>query len=114
MQRFMLLTCGKASDWRELSPGESQRIMEESIAFHDALRQGRWFASGSAFAGGGYEIKASACGITASGPYSESQEAPSGYLILRAENMGQALDLARGCPGLKRGDTIQVFELVHD
>ena len=35
---------------------------------------------------------------------------PTGYSILRADDLAAALELARGCPQLAAGGTVEVYE----
>ena len=34
------------------------------------------------------------------GPFSETKEIVGGYIMIRAENLDQAVEIARDCPGL--------------
>jgi len=42
------------------------------------------------------------------GPYSESKEIVGGYVIVAADNLSHAVELARDCPGLDYRMTVEV------
>jgi hypothetical protein len=48
--------------------------------------------------------------IAADGSVSDDPSGPSGYSIIKADSIDQAVELATGCPVLAGGATIQVVE----
>jgi len=42
-----------------------------------------------------------------------STDALSGYVVVSAESLGAAAELAQGCPGLKSGGRVEVGEVVQ-
>jgi hypothetical protein len=51
-------------------------------------------------------------GIVSDGPFSEIKEFISGYTIIKAENLEGAVEIAKGCPGLKVGGSVEVRQIV--
>lgn len=50
---------------------------------------------------------------SADGPFVETKELIGGYMILDAESLEQAIEIARGCPGLVRpGSGVEVREII--
>ena len=48
----------------------------------------------------------------ADGPFVEVKELVGGYMIVSAESLEQAIEVARGCPGLVRpGSGVEVIEI---
>jgi hypothetical protein len=45
------------------------------------------------------------------GPYAEAKEVVAGYVMIRAANLDAAADIAKGCPGLAIGLTVEVRPL---
>ena len=45
------------------------------------------------------------------GPFAESKEIVGGYVLIAADNYAQAVEIARGCPGLDRGTKVEVREV---
>ncbi|WP_211348594.1 YciI family protein [Sphingobacterium yanglingense] len=46
------------------------------------------------------------------GPYIETKECVSGYYFILAKDLKQAKELARGCPDLANGATIEIREVI--
>jgi hypothetical protein len=46
------------------------------------------------------------------GPYAEAKEVVGGYVVIKAANLDTAAEIARGCPGLSVGLTVEVRELL--
>lgn len=46
------------------------------------------------------------------GPYAEGKEVVAGYLMIRAASLAAATAVAKGCPGLATGLTVEVRPLV--
>ncbi|HSQ44517.1 MAG TPA: YciI family protein [Ginsengibacter sp.] len=49
--------------------------------------------------------------IITDGPYSEIKESIGGYSIVKANSLEEAAELAKGCPGLTVGGTVEVREI---
>lgn len=47
------------------------------------------------------------------GPYAEGKEVVAGYLMIRAASLAAATEIAKGCPGLATGLTVEVRPLVN-
>ena len=45
------------------------------------------------------------------GPFAEAKEIIGGYVMVTAANYAQAVELARGCPGLDMGTIVEVREV---
>jgi hypothetical protein len=68
-----------------------------------------WFGRlGGALVDGGNP--ASRTKTIAAGDVSDDPDGPSGYSIIKADSLDQAVELAKGCPVLQGGSTIQVVE----
>lgn len=49
------------------------------------------------------------------GPFVESKELIGGYMIVEADSLEQAIEIASGCPGLVRpGSGVDVREIFHN
>ncbi|MFH1498752.1 MAG: YciI family protein [Verrucomicrobiota bacterium] len=51
-------------------------------------------------------------GRVTDGPYAETKEVVGGYVIVRADSLDHAAEIARGCPGLDIGLTVEVRALL--
>src|SRR5687767_1051528 len=102
MTRYLILMRGSAQDWKRLSPEEMQTIMERYHGFVDELKARGRFHGGSALTGEG-DLLASQ-----DGPFAESKEAMTGYLLFDAESKEEALGVAKKCPALTHGETVEL------
>jgi hypothetical protein len=85
------------------SPEDTARVMK---AWTD------WFGVlGPAVADGGNPAGATKR-ITPGGAVSDDPSGPSGYSILEAGSLDEAVRLAKGCPVLVGGGSIQVAEII--
>ena len=46
--------------------------------------------------------------IVTDGPFAESKEAIGGFLIIQADSLEQAVQIAEDCPGFTFGQTVEV------
>ncbi len=110
MPQYMLVMKGKREDWNRMGPEETQRIMEKYNAYVQKLKSTDRFKVGSHL-GNGVGLSASNGRIVVDGPYAETREVLNGYLILEAVDLSEATELAKECPALTHGETVEVFEL---
>ena len=93
----------------------SEEILENMARFT------RWFErlnNAGKFKGGGPlghsgKILANRNAVT-DGPFVESKEAIAGFFIIRADSLEQAVEVARDCPGLEFGQTVEVRAMVSE
>ena len=45
------------------------------------------------------------------GPFAEAKEVVGGYVLISADNYAQAVDIAKGCPGLDMGTVVEIREV---
>jgi hypothetical protein len=83
------------------SPEEGAKVMQ---AWNE------WFQQlGDAVVDGGNPASATRT-IAANGSVSDTADGPSGYSIIKADSLDAAVELAKGCPVLQGGASIQVVE----
>ncbi|MGK0365720.1 MAG: hypothetical protein ACI85O_002788 [Saprospiraceae bacterium] len=51
--------------------------------------------------------------VVTDGPYAEVKEIVGGYIIVKAENYDEAVEMAHGCPSLEYGGSVEVRLLVR-
>ena len=103
---YMLLFRGAQWD-KDLSPEEIQRIMGRWNGWLERLTvQGKVKAAqplerdGKIVSGKGRTV--------ADGPFAESKEAIGGYFLLQLDDFNEALEIAKECPALEYGVTVEV------
>jgi hypothetical protein len=111
MADFMLVMKGDHHSWNGMSADEKQRVMEKYYAFVHRLKRENRFKGGSALKHGGVQLRAEKGIVIVDGPFAETKEALNGYFVFEAENHDEAVAIARECPALTHGETVEVFEL---
>ena len=48
------------------------------------------------------------------GPFAESKEAIAGFFMIQADSLEQAVEIAKGCPGLGYGQTVEVRAMASE
>lgn len=85
------------------TPQEQDKIMAE---------WGQWFGSlGQNLVDGGNPFSGQASSISADGKVSNGASSGlTGYSVIKADDLATATNMAKGCPVLSSGGTIEVFE----
>ena len=68
--------------------------------------QGKLASNGQRLSQEGKVLKAG--GVITDGPFVEIRERLGGFMIVRADDMDEAITLAHGCPVLERGGTVEI------
>ncbi len=104
---YMLLFRGTQWD-KGLSPQELQQVMDKVTAWAEGL-QGQGKAKvGQPLGAQGRIVSGKKGGLVADGPFAESKEAIGGYLVLPADDLNEAVEIARSNPILEYDVTIEV------
>lgn len=96
MQEFMLLI--QKSPKKDISPEEIQQRVEAYRAW--VLEKGDQILDGQPLQDTGVLLRDPSTVMT-DGPFTESKEIIAGYVLIRAEDLDCAIELARSCPLLK-------------
>src|SRR5579871_964263 len=93
---------------RPTSPEEGQQIMQKWFAwFKDLGAKGQVANSGQPLEPAGKVIEGTAKSIT-DGPYAEAKDLVGGYSVIKAKDLAEAAEIAKGCPILERGGKVEV------
>ena len=93
------------------SPEQLQQMMKEwqnwmgSIAGRNKLVN-----AGNRLSAEGKVVKPGA--LVTNGPYVEIKEAIGGYILIRAESLEEAAEMAKGCPILTIGGNVEVRTII--
>jgi hypothetical protein len=89
------------------SPERIQQLMQPWQDWLGGLAaQNKLTDRGNRLAGEGSVVKPSS--IVTNGPYVELKEAVGGYSIVKAKDLKEASDIAKGCPILQVGGSVEV------
>jgi len=113
MKDYLLILRDHECRWVQFSPDEMQRLIQKFAAWNDSLRQdGRLLGAGKLAQDLGLTVRARDEELVVDGPFSEAKEAIGGYYCIRAETYEEAAAMAKGCPILTYGGTVEVRELM--
>src|SRR3954451_14016015 len=103
---YMLLFRG--TNWnKNLSPEEIQNVMSRWIAWFDRLSQQGVAKAGQPLTDKGKLVSGKKGRTVVDGPFPESKETVAGYILLKADTLDQAVEIAKECPGLDYGVSIE-------
>jgi hypothetical protein len=110
---YMVLFRGPHWD-KGLSPAELQQAMKKVMAWFEGLRETGKVKGAQPLGGQGRIISGKQDGMIADGPFVESKEAVGGYLVLLAEDLNEAVGIARSVPSLKYGVAVEVRPILAE
>jgi hypothetical protein len=104
---YMLLFRGTHWDKR-LSPEELQNVMSLWTAWYNRLIEQGKMKSAHPLMDEGKIVAWKKGQTVADGPFAESKEAIGGYFLLQMIDLEEALEIAKECPALEYGVTVEV------
>ncbi|HZS37388.1 MAG TPA: YciI family protein [Polyangia bacterium] len=108
MANFMYLFRGGFDSDANVAAAQMQAQMQKWVAWMQQLGKTGNFKSGEPLEKTGKVLHAKKKNIH-DGPYAEAKDVIGGYLIVSAENLEHATELAKGCPILENeGGTVEV------
>lgn len=113
MAEYLLLLRDHEQRWERFGPADFQRIINEYAAWNERLAaEERLVAAGKLTNQLGGTVRSGDSGIFIDGPYAEAKEAIAGYYQVRAGSLEDAYEIARGCPILTYGGSVEVREMM--
>ena len=97
MKEFLLILKTEGSVWSDLSPEQLQKHMEHGTAYIGKLMKEGIIKSAQPLDGGS-RIVTGANGIMKDGPFNESKEVVAGYFIVVANDIDEAVNIAKANP----------------
>jgi hypothetical protein len=112
MARFIYLFRSNPEDLQSLSPEQMQQVMKKWMDWRETLeKNGHTKQFGERLDGTGKVVRGKEKAVT-DGPYVEVKDFIQGYVLVDAEDMNQAVELAKGCPILERDGTVEIRAFV--
>lgn len=105
MSEFLLLFRGGESMDPQQSPDEWQQQMQKWMAWMGKLSEEGRLGPAQPLKPEGRQVKGTAKVVT-DGPFMEGKEMVGGYLICKADNYDEMVEIAKGCPILESEDGI--------
>ena len=110
MSQFVYLFRTTEADRREAmgDPERARRSMEVWMAWiRDLEAKGKLEARGKPLEATGRVVRGKKRVIT-DGPFAEAKDIVLGFLVVEARDLGEATELARGCPMLEGDGTVEI------
>jgi hypothetical protein len=110
---YLLLFRG--SDWdKGLSPEQLQKTVDQFMAWFERLKQQGKAMAGQPLEREGKIVSGKNGRTVADGPFAESKEAIGGYFLLQVADLDEAVAIARQCPVLEYGSTVEVRPIAEE
>ena len=98
---------------KELSPEEMQQVAGKWMAWFKRLSEQGKVTGGNPLEPTGKIVSGKGGRVVADGPFAESKEAIGGYFMLNVQSLDEAVEIAKGCPGLEYGADVEVRPLAE-
>ena len=108
--RFMLILRGGKVD-RSLSPSDFGLVVRKYVNWIDELRKSGRYEGGEPLEEQGKTLSGDRGSLVTDGPFAESKELVGGYFILKATDLAEAAEIAKGCPIFENGGTVEVRKI---
>jgi hypothetical protein len=90
------------------TPEEMQQIFGRWMEWMKGMNAQGVFAGANRLEDTGKVLRGPRGSSVTDGPFAESKEIVGGYVLLTADNLKQAVEIARGCPGLDHETIVEV------
>lgn len=97
-----------------LTPAEIQKTLDALKAWLDDVQRQHKVVGSEPLGRTGRVVSATRSAVVSDGPFVESKEAIGGYLLLQTDSLEEATAVARACPTLHLGISIEVRPVVAE
>lgn len=105
--RFLLLFRDGSASYHLISQDQRQTLLQQWNEWYDRLSSQGKLQGGHPLEPTGRVVSRSG-GRTVDGPFVESTEAVGGYFLLTVADLNEAIEIAKDCPSVKLGLTVEV------
>ena len=110
---YLLLFRG--SNWdKGLSPEQLQKTVDQFMAWFERLKEQGRVKAGQPLERTGKIVSGKNGRTVADGPFAESKEAIGGYFLLQVDDLDEAVAIAKQCPVLEYGSTVEVRPVAEE
>jgi len=113
MKEFMMLfrnTQRSEEDFAQLSPEDMQAEVQRWQDWIGGIAAQDKFVETNALGMQGKVVKAN--NVVTDGPYIELKEMVGGYIVVKADDIDEAVKLSEGCPTLLDGGSVEVRDVM--
>jgi hypothetical protein len=98
--------------YQDLTPEVIEESMQRFTAWADQLSRAGKLKGGGPLEAVGKTLASR--NVVIDGPFAESKEAVAGFFVIQAKSLEEAVETAKGCPGLEVGQTVEVRAFATD
>src|SRR5713226_538824 len=110
---YMLIFRG--TDWHKgLSAEQMQQVAGQWMAWFNRLTEQGKAIAGNPLEREGKIVSGKNGRTVADGPFAESKEAIGGYFLLQVDDLDEAVEIAKACPVLEYGSTVEVRPIAEE
>jgi hypothetical protein len=111
MSDYLILMRTGDIDFSKFGPAEGQALVSRFVEWTQELQRGGHYVAVERLKDDrGKTLRKRGDSIVVDGPYAEGKEIVMGFYVLRADSWDEATALARGCPILAIGGTVELRE----
>src|ERR1043166_2059956 len=110
---YLLLFRGSQWD-KGLAPEQLQKTLDQFMAWFERLKQQGKVKAGQPLERTGKIVSGKNGRTVADGPFAESKEAIGGYFLLHVGSLDEAVAIAKQCPILEYGSTVEVRPVAEE
>jgi hypothetical protein len=107
MKEFLYIFRGGDATAASQSPEAMQKHMQKWMKWMEELGKDGTMLAGQPLETGGVTLSGSKMKRT-DGPYAEGKELVGGYLLIKAADINQAVEISKGCPIFEFDGTVEV------
>ena len=108
MKEFIFLFRSEKNATENLNPGEMQEYMEKWRIWLNKFAEAGKYEDGDRLDISKAKTIRGIEKVVTDGPYIESKEVIGGYVRVKAENMEEAVEMAKGCPVLSFNGSVEI------
>ena len=112
MKEYLMLIRENLENYEKMTPEEMQKDIEKHVKWVEQIAKNGNFKDGNPLMPAGKHIKGKDKLVT-DGPYIEVKEGISGFYFLLANSLEEATEIAKGCPSLESGGTLEIREMIQ-
>jgi hypothetical protein len=95
------------------APAETPESFQRWLDWVESLRaKGRYVGGDPLEPAPGSVLRGKQTVVVTDGPYAEAKEIVGGYMVIRAASLAEAIMIARDCPGLPDGGSVEVRQVM--
>ncbi len=113
MKSFMLLIRGGSEGWASMSPEQTQQTMQRYVGWTTELATSGQLVHADELDIAHTVVSGTGGEIVTDGPFAETKDLISGYYMYHAEDMAAAVAIARACPALAHGSSLEIHPVVQ-